>query len=443
MLQLVRKFCLAVAIVGLVTMAVGLVSGSSTVTRPVAVVAAVALAISFGEFPALRSYQFTAWIVAVVVAAMLYPEPLLQLNPDNKSLPLNKWIMLLVVQLVMFGMGTQMRLRDFALKGRMSYGVIIGLVLQFSIMPLVGWTIGRLAGFPPEIAAGMVLIGSCSSGLASNVMTYLAGGNLALSVTVTALGTLLAPLMTPLWMKVLAGELVKVEFFKMMTDITKLVVVPIGAAMLHDYLKFASPLGRKIVWLLAAVGFLTIAAMLCGVGDYLADRLSTDAMIAVTLGCFFLGAIVAGAIYHVLWARWPTIQCWMPRLSMCGIVYFTAITTAAGRDELLKIGMLLLAAVIVHNLIGYTLGYWLSRGAGLDVNSARTIALEVGIHNGAMASGIAIGMNKLATVGLPAAIFSPWMNVSGSILANYWRKRQRGEISQSPEQTSTESLAKS
>src|SRR5262249_48641031 len=102
---------------------------------------------------------------------------------------------------------------------------------------------------------------------------------------------------------------------------------------------------------------------------------------------------------------------------------FTAITTAAGREHLLAIGWLLLVAVMLHNLVGYTLGYWISRGCGLDKNSARTVALEVGIHNGGMATGLASHMGKLGTLGLPAAIFSPWMNVSGSILAIYWRRR--------------------
>jgi BASS family bile acid:Na+ symporter len=113
----------------------------------------------------------------------------------------------------------------------------------------------------------------------------------------------------------------------------------------------------------------------------------------------------------------------MPVASMAGIVYFTTVTTAAGRDHLLKIGGLLFLAAALHNLAGYFFGYWLSRASGLDKNSARSVAFEVGLQNGGMASGIANAMGKLGTVGLAAAIFSPWMNVSGSVLANYWRKR--------------------
>jgi bile acid:Na+ symporter, BASS family len=108
---------------------------------------------------------------------------------------------------------------------------------------------------------------------------------------------------------------------------------------------------------------------------------------------------------------------------MIGIIYFTTVTTAAGHDNLLKVGFLLFIASVIHNAAGYFFGYWLSRLFKLDKNSARTVAFEVGLQNGGMASGLAGGMGKLGTVGLPAAVFSPWMNISGSILANYWRKR--------------------
>ena len=168
------------------------------------------------------------------------------------------------MQLVMFGMGTQMSLRDLAGLGHMTYGVIIGVVLQFTIMPLVGYALAVGFGFPPEIAAGIVLIGSCSSGLASNVMSYLAKANLTLSVTLTAVGTLTAPLTTPLWMKLLAGRMVPVDFVGMMLDIIKLVIVPIGAALLHDYLKHASPRGRRIVLIAAAAGVVWLVALAAG-----------------------------------------------------------------------------------------------------------------------------------------------------------------------------------
>jgi len=132
---------------------------------------------------------------------------------------------------------------------------------------------------------------------------------------------------------------------------------------------------------------------------------------------------VVGVAYHGF-TRWlPRLDAWMPAASMAGIVYFTAVTTAAGRDNLLAVGGLLFLASALHNTAGYLFGYWLSRAAGLDKNSARSVAFEVGLQNGGMASGLAGAMGKLGTVGLAAAIFSPWMNISGSVLANYWRKR--------------------
>jgi BASS family bile acid:Na+ symporter len=113
----------------------------------------------------------------------------------------------------------------------------------------------------------------------------------------------------------------------------------------------------------------------------------------------------------------------MPKFSMAGIIYFTLVTTATGSESLMKVGGLLFIASVIHNAAGYFFGYWISRGVGMDVPSSRTIAFEVGLQNGGMASGIAGSMGKLGTVGLPAAVFSPWMNISGSILANYWKHR--------------------
>jgi BASS family bile acid:Na+ symporter len=423
----IRKFCLAVAVAALLDALVGWQLGEDSLWRPAVAVAAVAIAMGIGSVRALRGYQFTAWIVAAVAVAMVFPELLTPLNPDNRDLPRNKWIMLGIIQTVMFGMGTQMSLADFAALGRMSYGVLIGIILQFSIMPLVGFALGHLFGFEPEIAAGMVLIGSCSSGLASNVMAYMARANLVLSVAVTAAGTLLAPVMTPLWMSRLAGTTVPRNFVDMMLQIVKMVIVPIGAALLHDYLRRASPAGRRLVISVALVSAAWLVGMAAGGWSWLAGHLIGGELAAIAIANFFAGAVVIGVAYHSFTFLIPRIVILMPLLSMAGIIAFTAITTAAGRENLLRIGWLLLVAVILHNLIGYSLGYWISRVAGLDKNSARTVSLEVGIHNGGMATGLASYLGSIGTLGLAAAIFSPWMNVSGSILANYWRRRAERE----------------
>ena len=276
---------------------------------------------------------------------------------------------------------------------------------------------------PEEIAAGVILIGACSSGLASNVMVYLAGANLALSITLTAITTLIAPIMTPFWMKLLAGELVEgLQFSKMTLDIIQLVIVPIGAALLNDYLKHASQRGRQIVFAAAAVGAAALMWRASVAFGWIPDASPDFALAARVIG-FVSGALVAGVIYHVLVKLLPAVDRMMPLVSMIGIISYTAISTAAGRDHLVQVGGLLFVAAAIHNGLGYLLGYWLSRALGLDRTSARTVAFEVGLQNGGMATGLASKMGHLATVGLAAIVFSPWMNISGSILANYWRRR--------------------
>jgi BASS family bile acid:Na+ symporter len=214
-------------------LAVDAIVDRSSLWRPAAVLLAASLAIGLGEAPALRGYQFTALIAAAVISALIYPDLLLHVGPVDLS---DKWIIVTVIQLVMFGMGTQMSLHDFAGIAKMPWSVLVGILCHFTVMPLVGCGLTRLFSFPDEIAAGVILVGCCSSGLASNVMAYLAKANLTLSITVTAVTTMVAPIMTPFWMKVLAGDRVEISFLGMMLDIIKLLIVPIGAALLHDYL---------------------------------------------------------------------------------------------------------------------------------------------------------------------------------------------------------------
>src|SRR5882672_3503819 len=208
-----------------------------------AVGAVVVIAVGLRFSPKMKGYQFTAWIIAAVVTAMIFPEWFSKWGSFDLR---NKWLILIVVQTVMFGMGTQMSLRDFTGIVKAPRGVLVGIVCHFSVMPLVGLALTKIFHFEPEIAAGIILIGSCSSGLASNVMAYIAKSNLALSVTVTAMTTVVAPFVTPLWVMWLAKASVPSSYFNMMMEIIKIVIVPIGAALLHDYLKHASPRGWKI-----------------------------------------------------------------------------------------------------------------------------------------------------------------------------------------------------
>ncbi len=372
----------------------------------------------------LIDYRFTLWILIANLAAMLSPNWFKSLGGFSLTDP---WLLLIVVQLIMFGMGTQMNVRDFQNVLRMPTGVAIGLLCQFLIMPLLGYSLARAFQFPPEIGAGLVLIGSCSSGLASNVMTFLAKGNLALSVTLTAIATAAAPIVTPLWMRVLAGSMVEVDIVKMFLDIVKMVLVPILAAFIHDFLSSRQRRVRVSVWTLFVIGAIWLMWLACGGWDWIVAQLAAGGLGQLqswlTLPGFVAGGIVFGCLYHVATRFVPSLVQWMPALSMFGIVYFTLVATAQGRDQLLASGLLLLLAVTLHNLLGIVLGYWVSRIMGLCEQDARTVAIEVGSQNGAMATGLAKGMDKLGTVGLAAIIFAPLMNVTGSLVANHWRNR--------------------
>ena len=412
----ISKISLWMCAVAIIALFIGIFMNQPALYKPSALFTAISLAIGLGSVPALKGYQYTAWIISAVVAGMIFPEAFKNWGGVNLR---DKTLILVIIQLVMFGMGTHMSLKDFSGLASTGKGVLVGLFCHFSIMPLMGLLLTKVFSFEPEIAAGIILIGSCSSGLASNVMVYLAKANLVLSVIVTAMATMVAPLLTPLLMKTLAGTLIEVKFVDMMIEIVKIVLVPIGAALLHDYLKRATPSQKKNIYMICGVAILwllTIILFLQNIGDKGIQQ-------SVTLSGFFAGAIIAGVLYNFLHRRFPKLDSIMPLISMFGIIYFTTVTTAAGRENLMKVGVLLFIASVIHNAAGYFFGYWLSRFFGMDINSSRTIAFEVGLQNGGMASGIAGSMGKLGTVGLAAAVFSPWMNISGSILANYWRKK--------------------
>lgn len=411
-----KKYFLYVAALFAIVVIIAVVMQQPLVYKPFALVAAISLAIGLAAVPSLKGYQYTAWIISAVAAGMLFPEAFKSWGGVNLR---DKTLILVIIQLVMFGMGTHMSLKDFSGLASTGKGVLVGLFCHFSIMPLMGLLLINVFSFEPEIAAGIILIGSCSSGLASNVMVYLARANLVLSVIVTAMATLVAPLLTPLLMKTFAGTLIKINFVDMMLEIVKIVLVPIGAALLHDFLKRATARQKRKVYVLAILSAAWIIAVMV-----LQRNITEPSLLqSVNLSGFFAGAVIAGLLYNVLHRKFPSLDKIMPLISMFGIIYFTTVTTAAGRDNLVKVGILLFIASVIHNAAGYLFGYWLSRLFGMDVNSSRTIAFEVGLQNGGMASGIAGSMGKLGTVGLAAAVFSPWMNISGSILANYWRRK--------------------
>ncbi|MFL1012138.1 bile acid:sodium symporter family protein [Flavisericum labens] len=412
-----RKYVLYFAIILIISSGIGWLQDISWLSKLGLVLGLTSLSIGVAAIKSLSGYQYTFWIVTAVAAGLIYPDTFLNIGGVDLR---NKWLILIIIQLVMFGMGTQMSIKDFTGIKKSGRGVLVGLLCQFTIMPIVGFLIAKTFNFEPEIAAGIVLIGSCSSGLASNVMTYIAKGDLVLSVTVTAISTLTAPIMTTFLMKLFAGTFIEIDFFSMMMNIVKIVLVPLTAAMIHDALKiYGEPVRKKIKFISFFCGLWLLIMVFFG-----SSIIGSEPNSLIEIINFLCAAFVVGVLYHYLYKVLPKVDDFMPLFSMFGIVYFTLVTTAAGRDNLIEIGILLFFAAILHNTAGYIFGYWISRAGGLDKKQSQTIAFEVGLQNGGMASGLAGAMGKLATLGLAAAVFSPWMNISGSVLANYWRKQR-------------------
>ncbi|MBN1293002.1 MAG: bile acid:sodium symporter family protein [Candidatus Latescibacteria bacterium] len=376
----------------------------------------IALAIGIRGTP-LKGLSFTVWIFAAVTMSMFYPKYFVELG----GFKLSKLIVPLM-QIIMFGMGTAMSIKDFIGVIKMPKGVFVGMLCQFTIMPFVGFALAKVFGFPAEIAAGVVLIGSSPCGLASNVMNYIAGSNLALAVTLTACATLAAPIMTPFMMKMLAGQMVEISFVKMMIDIIYMVIIPIGAGlMFNHYAHTQFKMSETVKHTVLVVIFFVISLIIYLTGVMNESWIQIGGMFK-SMGITFIIVSIIGWLIH-FFAKGNTrfLDKLMPILSMAGIAYIITIITAAGRDNLLAIGITLVFAAMLHNTLGYILGYWGSRMFGLDQRSCRTIAIEVGLQNGGLASGLALQMGKVATVGLAPAVFGPWMNISGSALANWWR----------------------
>jgi BASS family bile acid:Na+ symporter len=372
----------------------------------------------------LKSYAFTVWVFAFVAASMFYPRVFM----TWAGYDLGKLIVPLI-QIIMFGMGTTLSVADFARVFKMPWPVFIGFGLQFTIMPLVGFMLAKAFGFSDAIAAGVVLIGCCPSGVASNVMAYLARGDVALSVTITSCTTLAAPLMTPLWMKVLAGAFIQVEFLKMMFDIINMIIVPIVAGLVANRILFSrQPVFRRtgILVLIAAAGLL-LAVL---IGRFAPAALFTVGSASfqkggLVVGLLLVAAVAVGKLVISVWLKGP--ENWMdkalPLVSMVAICCIIAVITARSRDDLLRVGPWLIGSSMIHNFLGYLLAYWLARAVRLQESACRTVAFEVGMQNGGMASALAMNVLKSPQAALASAIFGPWQNISGSILATYWHRK--------------------
>lgn len=303
----------------------------------------------------MKTYSYTLCLIVAFSIAYFFPQYFIEINGFQL-----KELIIPLLQIIMFGMGTTMSYDDFLGVIKMPKAVIVGLLCQFTIMPFLGFAIANTFNFPPEIAAGVILVGCSPSGLASNVISYISKANVALSITITSIATILAPFLTPFLMKILGGQFINIDFWSMMIDIVKMIIIPV------------------------AVGFL--------INKILKDR-----------------------------SQW--LQKILPLISMGGILIIIVVITSAGQKSLQTVGLALVFATVLHNVGGFILGYWGARLFKLPEQDCRTVAIEVGLQNAGLASGLAKAMGKLATVGIAPALFGPIMNITGSLLASYWSRK--------------------
>lgn len=292
---------------------------------------------------------FPLIVLVAGATAVLLPGPFL---------PLGAWINPLLM-VIMLGMGMTLSGKDFGLVARRPLPLLIGILAQFIIMPFTAWVIVTVLPLDPAIAVGVILVAAAPGGTASNVMTYLAKGDVALSVAMTTVSTLVAPILTPLIVLWLAGSYLPVNTVGMFLSIVQIVIVPIVVGLLLRQ---------------------------------------------------FLPKVVARLVE------------WMPLVSVVGITLVVLAVVAGSAETILTSGLLIAAIVIVLNGFGLLLGYLTARATGLDEPARRAVSIEVGMQNSGLAAGLAT-THFSAAAALPAAIFSVWHNVSGSALASFWSRR--------------------
>ncbi|CAM5766659.1 Pantothenate precursors transporter PanS [Labrys miyagiensis] len=292
---------------------------------------------------------FPAWAVLVSIAAYLIP---------TAFLPIAPWTTWLLA-LIMFAMGVTLTFADFRRVFAQPAPVLAGLGLHYLIMPLAAWAISKALQMPPELAAGMILVGSVASGTSSTVMVYLSGGDVALSVTISALSTFVGVVATPLLTRLYVSTAIAVDVAGLLWSIVQVVALPV-----------------------------------------------------------VFGLIVNRLARHFVRAVEPVL----PLVSMVSILAIIAAVVAGSQDKIASVGLLVMLGVVLHNGIGLLGGYWGGRLLGFDEAICRTLALEVGMQNSGLAATLGRNFfSPLAA--LPGALFSVWHNLSGSLLAGFWSAR--------------------
>ena len=308
------------------------------------------------EFLEKLSVFFGKWMALIVIAvaalALFAPQTCLWIKTS--------WINWLL-GIVMFGMGLTLKMSDFKVVFSRPKDIIIGFIAQFTLMPLIAFVLTKTFQLPTEIAVGVILVGTCPGGTSSNVMTYLSKGDVPLSVGMTAVSTLFAPLMTPLLTLLYAGQRVDVNAVAMFLSIVKVVLVPIALGLVCNY--FFGKVTREIVRIL-------------------------------------------------------------PLISTLAIIMIIASVVSANSGRLKTVGAMVVVVVVLHNLLGYAAGYGVGKLLRLDATKCRALSIEVGMQNSGLATSLAathFAQYPLATI--PGAVFSVWHNISGAVYANFLASR--------------------
>lgn len=295
---------------------------------------------------------FPLWAVLLSAVAYVYPE---YFAP-------HQGLIVPFLSLIMLGMGVTLSVNSFLAVLKKPSVVLLGTLMQYTVMPLAAWIVCLVLKLPADLAAGVILLGCCPGGTASNVISYLAKADVALSIVLTSVSTLIAFLATPFLTWVFIGQTIEVDVTGMLVSVVNVVIVPVVLGLAINY--------------------------------FFEKRIS--------------------AVREVF-----------PAISAAAIVIIIAIIIGTNSTNLEQSGPLVLLAVILHNGLGLAGGYWISKALKLSETEARTIAIEVGMQNSGLSVALAI-KHFTAAAALPGAIFSIWHNLSGALLAGHWSKKVYG-----------------
>ena len=300
------------------------------------------------KFSQFVQKTFALWVILFSGLALYSPENFVWL----------KTYITWMLGIIMFGMGMTMTLGDFKGVLQSPKAVTIGVFAQFIVMPTLAYLLCKLFNLPTEIAIGVILVGCCPGGTASNVITYMAKGNTALSVACTSVSTILAPILTPAIFYVLASQWIDINAMSMLKSILQVVLFPIVLGLL-------------------------------------------------------VRAILKNKVDHYIQV--------MPLISVVAIVAIVAAIIAGSKAQILESGLMILGVVILHNGLGLLLGFWAARIFKLPYTDCKAISIEVGMQNSGLGVALAAVHFALSPItAVPSAIFSLWHNISGSALATYW-----------------------